>query len=212
MGVIAHDIVKLHPEDIVSLTSIPDWAHHSLRTAPFVVVRRVPIVNELVPIGIRGSERNQRYGAFLPRDKIVQRITPEQLAERKEWRTKQNTSFQNVWGALEVVDAVLGAFKLAWGPTGSVGFELACHVPSIKLMSDLDIVVRVPEVLDRRDASEIYRELCSTSVRVDVQLDTPSGVIALSEFVHSDGRILVRSEKGPELITNPWRNINSKSS
>lgn len=205
MELTPHDLVKLHLDDVISFTPQPDWVIRSLEKAPYAVVRRASFMKDLVPIGIRGEERHQRFAAFLPRDKIAGHVTPEQLAERKTWRSYPRTSSIAALDCLERVDAVFAQYKWAWGPTGSVGFELASGVPAAKQASDLDLVVRVPEVMGRSTAQAVYHELCTAaSVRVDVQLDTPSGIVTLMEYARGSSPLLVRTENGPRLTEHPW--------
>ena len=52
----------------------PFWVTDSLERAPFVVVRRSDSVDGLIPIGVRGSMRNQRFGAYLAGNGISSRI------------------------------------------------------------------------------------------------------------------------------------------
>jgi len=199
-----HDLIQLDPKDVISFTAKPEWLHRSLETAPFVVVRRAPIMGDLVPIGIRGDKRNQRFAAFIPFDKIILQITPEQLAEQKGWRKHPRSSCIAALGCLEWVDSLFSEKKLAWGPTGSVGFELASGVAGAKPTSDLDLVVRVPAPLDRSIAKALDHDLSQAAVHIDVQLDTPGGIISLSEYSRGESPLLVRTENGPALVRNPW--------
>ena len=65
MEYIAHDLLQLKEEaKLISYTPIPEWVEYSLAKAPFVVVRRAVHRDKLIPIGVRGERRNQRFGAF----------------------------------------------------------------------------------------------------------------------------------------------------
>jgi phosphoribosyl-dephospho-CoA transferase len=92
---------------------------------------------------------------------------------------------------------------LAWGPTGSVGFELATGAAVAGPASDLDVVVRAPEPWSFARARELADDLARLPVRVDTQLDTPSGAIALAEYA-CGGRVLLRTPDGPKLTNDPW--------
>jgi phosphoribosyl-dephospho-CoA transferase len=105
---------------------------------------------------------------------------------------------------LDAVDELFAALGLAWGPTGSVGFELATGVAAASTDSDLDVVVRAPEPLPLGNAREIADYLNRLPVRVDAQLDAPVGAVTLADYV-SGGRILLRTPDGPILIRDPWR-------
>lgn len=59
---------------------------------------------------------------------------------------------------------------MIWGPTGSVGFELASGVESVTAASDFDIVVRAPSFLSIKTAKVITKELLTVITKVDIQL------------------------------------------
>jgi phosphoribosyl-dephospho-CoA transferase len=42
-------------------------------------------------------------------------------------------------------------------------------------------------------------------VRVDVQIETPSGAIALAEYAANLARVALRTQFGPRLVENPWQ-------
>jgi hypothetical protein len=56
----------------------PLWVERSLERAPFVVVRRANLFDGMIPVGVRGSSRQQRSAAYLAPKSIRNRITPEQ--------------------------------------------------------------------------------------------------------------------------------------
>jgi phosphoribosyl-dephospho-CoA transferase len=93
---------------------------------------------------------------------------------------------------------------LAWGPTGSIGFELATGVAVAGPASDLDVVVRAPEPWFLAQARELVADLARLPVRVDTQLDTPTGAVVLGEYARG-GRVLLRTPDGPKLVNDPWR-------
>ncbi|AKT43890.1 malonate decarboxylase holo-ACP synthase [Chondromyces crocatus] len=41
-------------------------------------------------------------------------------------------------------------------------------------------------------------------VRIDVQLETPRGAIALAEYASATAEVLARTPLGPQLVTDPW--------
>ncbi|TGD84602.1 hypothetical protein BayCH28_24675 [Mycolicibacterium sp. CH28] len=103
----------------------------------------------------------------------------------------------------EVVDSgALPRVDIPWGPTGSVGFELATGIPTATDASDLDVIVRVRHV----DSSTLQRlcaihdRLAQQAVRVDCQVDTQAGAIALGELVSAGTEVLVRTPAGPRLL------------
>jgi len=104
---------------------------------------------------------------------------------------------------LHTVRPLLDGTGLPWGPTGSVGFELATAVPTATSKSDLDLLVRVlrgsSEALPRLAA--LHRELRSLVVRVDCQIETSTGAVALAELVGEQSDIMVRTADGPRLVS-----------
>jgi phosphoribosyl-dephospho-CoA transferase len=203
----------LRPHDMLRLTggaglcheeSVPAWVPTSLARAPWVVVRRARGPGGLIPVGVRGSTRAQRFAALLAPDAVAARVTPEDLIAERVWHHMPRARRLGPLRVLDTVDELFSSFGLAWGPTGSVGFELATGVAAAGTASDLDVVVRAPEPLPLRNAREIADNLNRLPVRVDAQLDAPAGVVTLADYVRG-GRILLRTPDGPILIRDPWQ-------
>ncbi len=105
---------------------------------------------------------------------------------------------------LDTLDELFSSLGLVWGPTGSVGFELATGVAAVGTASDLDVVVRAPEPWPLEYAREVADDLARLPARVDVQLDAPAGAVMLAEYARG-GRVLLRTPDGPRLTWDPWR-------
>ena len=105
---------------------------------------------------------------------------------------------------LDAVDVLFSSLGLVWGPTGSVGFELATGVAVVGTDSDLDVVVRSPEPLPLGNAREMADHLNQLPTCVDAQLDTPAGAVMLNEYARGE-RVLLRTPDGPRLTWDPWR-------
>jgi phosphoribosyl-dephospho-CoA transferase len=103
---------------------------------------------------------------------------------------------------LDMVRPVLDDTGLPWGPTGSVGFELATGIPTATTASDLDLLIRVyhglPGALTLLAA--LHREFRSHAVRVDCQVETHSGAAALAELVDGQADVMMRTAAGPRLV------------
>ncbi|WP_181351231.1 malonate decarboxylase holo-ACP synthase [Thalassobacillus sp. CUG 92003] len=199
-----HDLLLLK-EPLSQLRTesvIPDWVNNSLNRTPFVVVRRAPLVNGCVPIGVRGAERNQRFAAFVAIDAIVNHILPEQLVEKKVWKKNKRATNFKAFHALELTADVLRDFR--WGPVGSVGFELASGQPTIHEESDLDIVIRGNENLTVTRAQEIITELEKAPVRIDSQFETGKGGFSLIEYSRGTSSLMLRTIEGPKLVKSPF--------
>jgi len=208
MGLAPHDLVWLRSlANLVSEVPRPAWVAGALARAPLVVVRRAPWVAGLVPIGVRGWTRGERYAAFLSPGAIVERITPEQLAGGRGWRVSPR--IEEVWAlrTLEKVEAVFTSFGFAWGPVGSVGFELASGIATCTASSDLDLVVRAPQPLPLGTARQLCSALSAAPVRVDVQVEMPNGAVALSEYARGGPLTLLRTPAGPRLVADPWAGV-----
>lgn len=88
-----HDLLFIGgPEDLRSDAALPAWAlHERLSVAPVVMRREVISERGVVPVGLRGRARSERFAAYVPRERIHRRVTPEALAEtrasrgRTEW-------------------------------------------------------------------------------------------------------------------------------
>jgi phosphoribosyl-dephospho-CoA transferase len=189
----------LHYEGVV-----PAWVPASLARAPWVVVRRALAQDGLIPVGIRGRTRGKRFAALLAVDAVTERVSPEDLAAARSWRHMPRARSVRSLRVLDAVDELCTSLGLAWGPTGSVGFELATGVPSAGVASDLDVVIRAPEFWPFERAREVVEALTSLPARVDAQLDTPSGAVTLAEYA-CGGHVLVRTPDGPRLTRDPWR-------
>ncbi|OMP68293.1 malonate decarboxylase holo-ACP synthase [Domibacillus epiphyticus] len=192
-----HDLLEINSAgDLISYTPMPDWVEASIAKAPFVVVRRYRAEKGLAAVGVRGSERSERFAAFLPVDSIISRITPEQLAQEKGWRGHS----KNIFHCLEQVSSVMDCFSLEWGPAGGVGFELASGKETVTEKSDIDIVIRYSKKFTTSFAKEIEKQLNRQPIRIDVQVETTEGVFSLSEYASVELKtILMRTIDGPFL-------------
>jgi phosphoribosyl-dephospho-CoA transferase len=183
---------------------VPAWVPASLARAPWVVVRRARTPAGLIPVGVRGRARGERFAALLATDAVAARVTPENLAAARSWRRMPSARWVGSLRVLDAVDELFASLGLAWGPTGSVGFELATGVAAADTTSDLDVVVRAPEPWPLECAREIADYLNRLPVRVDAQLDAPAGAVTLAEYARG-GRVLLRTPDGPRLVHDPWR-------
>ena len=188
------------PSFVVYRASPPEWVSAAIQRAPYVVIRRTHVDNGLLPVGIRGSARRERFAACLPEYAIQAVVRPEDIAALRSWETSPPTISISL--ALDLVEHLFREFT--WGPTGSVGFQLASGSAVTTSESDLDILVRAPHRLSQETAQRLQRALTASPVRVDVQLETPAGAVALSEYAHRSDQFLVRTLDGARFIEDPW--------
>ena len=183
----------------------PDWVARSLSQAPWVVVRRAPWRANRVPVGIRGGTRTQRTAAWLDPLQVECRLAPWDLRGRLSDLDASRLALPAMQ-ALAAVEQAWDAWPdLCWGPGGSVGFELASGLASVGNDSDLDLVVQLDHAISRSEARALWTRLPHQGqVRMDVQLQTPAGAVALSEYAMGAGPMVLRSAHGARLTRDPW--------
>ncbi|SDR95334.1 malonate decarboxylase holo-ACP synthase [Pseudomonas oryzae] len=180
----------------------PDWAREVLAAGLPVVVRRGPAPQGQVAVGVRGRGREQRHACWMPLAAISRRVAPEQLTG--------GGAGQDAWPALRALAWLapqLDALDLVWGVTGGVGYQLASGAPVLHGNSDLDLLLRAPQPLARGAAAELLGLLDRALCRVDLQLETPLGAIALSEWAGPAPQVLLKTEQGPRLVRDPWQEV-----
>lgn len=194
-----HDLVRIQGmEDLYSGYPFPDWVEEALLKAPYAVVRRAEHTDG-IPVGIRGIERGQRCAAWARTEKIMEVIRPYSLVDPAQWKVSYPVTVPATIQTLKMITPFMQAAAYEWGPTGSSGFELATGIPSIKDTSDLDLVINFPERITIAQAGSLLDQLEGLSlVRMDVQMNTPAGGVALKEYILG-GQVLVKTSTAPVL-------------
>lgn len=180
----------------------PDWAREVLAAGQPVVVRRGPAPVGQVAVGVRGRGREQRYASWMPLAAISRRLAPEQLTG--------GGAGQDAWPALRALAWLapqLDALGLSWGVTGGAGYQLATGQTVLHGNSDLDLLLRAPQPLQRSAAAELLALLDRALCRVDLQLETPAGAIALREWAGPAPQVLLKTSIGPRLVRDPWQEV-----
>ena len=183
---------------------VPSWVNESLSRAPLVVLRRARGKDGVLPVGVRGPARHERLAGWLAPAALTAWKRPEELARDAAWRSTPRAAEVPHFAFLERIAAVMSALPLAWGPVGSVGFELASGVPAVTGASDIDLVLRPREQVSRKTARSLLVDLASFPLRVDVQLETPHGAVSLAEYASGTTQIALRTVDGPRLVADPW--------
>lgn len=181
----------------------PAWAHAALRRHAPVVVRRASAESGWIAVGIRGQAREQRFASWMRLDAIRRQVSPEAIVRAGRWHAHA----QPQWPALRALAQVapqMAECGLAWGVTGSLGFELASGLPAVHPASDLDLLLRAPQPVSRAWAQALCAQLDGASGRIDVQLETPCGALALREWAKGAARVLLKTASGPLLVGDPW--------
>ena len=174
----------------------PAWVLAVIGAWHPVVVRRALVDPGYVAVGVRGRLRAQRFAAVMPLAAVQRRVTPEALRGMISLRDLPALR------ALDQLRPVLA--QEAWGVTGSAGFELATGIEALHAQSDLDLLLRTFEPLDRGDAKDLLALLDTAPCAVDLQLQTPYGAVALREWAGPSQRVLLKSASGAHLVSDPW--------
>ena len=175
----------------------PAWVLAALGAGQPVVVRLAIAQPGHVAVGVRGRLREQRFAAEMPLALVQRRVVPEALREVISPRDLPALR------ALVQLRPVLA--QKDWGVSGSAGFELATGIEALHASSDLDLILRAPEPLERRDAADLQAILDTADCVVDLQLQTPFGAVALREWAGSSRRVLLKAASGAHLVIDPWQ-------
>ncbi len=193
----AHDLLwGMIPEQLPA--DAPAWVIDSLGAGQPVVVRRAMSAPGLVAVGVRGRLREQRLATLMPVDGIQRRVKPEDLC---------HVSTDRDWPAMRALNQLrpmLDDCGWVWGVSGSAGFELASGFAALHEGSDLDLILRTPQALDRSQAQALVRILDAAVCPVDMQLQTPFGAVALREWAGSARRVLLKNASEACLVIDPW--------
>jgi phosphoribosyl-dephospho-CoA transferase len=195
-----HDLLRLSDSAAADLlpADAPPWTRCALTATPWVVVRRAGAPEGFIAVGIRGASRSHRHAWNVTPADVCQTVVPEDLTDVDP----PNGSEVAATRALRPVRGLLGEAGVSWGPTGSVGFELATGSPAASPDSDLDLLIRAPDLTTAtlRRLMALHRQFDRLGVRVDCQVETRMGAIALAELLSASSDILVKTPLGPRLL------------
>lgn len=196
-SVLAHDLLwGMTPAQLPA--DAPQWAIDSLAAGQPVVVRRAVSAEGLIAVGVRGVLRKQRLAAFMSADSITCRVSPEALCHVDSERDLP------VMQALRQLRPVLDDCGWVWGVSGSAGFELASGFAAMHEASDLDLILRTPQLITRNQARKLVTAFDQVICRVDMQLQTPFGAVALREWASTSARVLLKNAHQACLVSDPW--------
>jgi phosphoribosyl-dephospho-CoA transferase len=202
-----HDLIRLREPFVLKADApIPTWVELAMTRTPWVIVRRGHILDGMMPVGVRGSGRQQRFGTFLAIGEIADKLTPEDLTKSRYVIQRKPKAAVQALLALERVSSVLVQRGYRWGPGGSVGFEIATGVTTTTSSSDLDLILRQDQRLESSEAIDLQADLTKVAMptRVDVILETPCGGVSLADLVTMSRQVLVRTPDGSRLAADPW--------
>jgi phosphoribosyl-dephospho-CoA transferase len=202
-----HDLIRLRePIALTADSSIPAWVECVLRETPWVVVRRGHVRDGMIPIGVRGQTRAQRFAAFVNQADIADLLSPEDLVDLQYKMDRNRVEAIPAVAALASVTPILAPRDHRWGPGGSVGFEIATGMPTATTMSDLDLILILERRLEPEEAGDLLAALAEAAApaRIDVILETPRGGVSLADLAAKAKQVLVRAPDGPCLLFDPW--------
>ena len=202
-----HDLIRLREPIALTVDApVPSWVEPALRRTPWVVVRRGYVSDGMMPVGVRGLTRQERFAAFLAVAEIADRLSPEDLTASHYAVKQKRRDVVPALAALTRVASILARRGYRWGPGGSVGFEIASTIPTATRSSDLDLILRQDRRLEPNEAFELRAALAEAAApaRVDVLLETPRGGVSLADLAARPAQILVRTPAGARLAADPW--------
>lgn len=198
-----HDLLCLQPgAELQTDVPLPDWARDVLSAMHPVVVRRGMRSPASIPVGLRGATRGQRFAAQADAAQVLRVIKPESLTQAVLSLPEARRQLPALLMLRHLQQEL--CLEQVWGPAGSVGFELASGLPVVKPGSDLDIVVRAPAPVSRGEAQAMCSLFANSLCRCDVSLDTPCGGVSLLEWARGDDKVLLKTDRGPRLVDDPW--------
>jgi phosphoribosyl-dephospho-CoA transferase len=196
-----HDLLQIDPDSLLGVTA-PSWVNQALNSCPWVVVRRARASAGEIAVGVRGDTRSQRWGGFLSKDLIGKVVRPADLL------LVEQSSIPRLTPAMKMLQQVIDRWRdltLPWGPTGSVGFELATGSQVTSEASDLDIAIRAPARITVERARALWQRVVGLPTRVDIRIETPQCGFSLQEYAcTSSTRILLHYPDGKRLGDDPW--------
>jgi phosphoribosyl-dephospho-CoA transferase len=197
-----HDLLEIDVQAFVEKNAaVPDWVVESLTAAPFVVVRRACVARGSIPVGVRGGARSQRWAGTCAPGWIRSVVTPIELKSRIIPTTLP--AFRSL--TLLAASEAWSSFPQAWGPGGSVGFELATGHPTVSPQSDLDLVIYADDRLSVEEAQRLHVSTRNLPSAVDVRVETPVCGFSLTEYTtQAPSSILLRTPAGVMLGADPW--------
>ena len=206
-----HDLLWIAGrEAFVSREPLPSWVDSWWHGDLPVVVRRDDRKNGLIPIGIRGKTRAERAAAWISPESVRKIISPESLVS--DTGKLATSPFANTRPVQALLHLAKWMETWHWGVTGSCGYALATGTPVMHDDSDLDLLIRCPEPVNPAIFEELAGKLAALPCRSDIQIESPTGAFSLQEWLRRRGvgtgcRILLKTDHGPILTTDPWRSV-----
>jgi phosphoribosyl-dephospho-CoA transferase len=199
-----HDLLEIDAERFLrAAAALFPWVGASVRKTPYVVVRRGPVSEQSIPVGVRGSQRSERWAGTCCAAGVKRVLTPYGLLGQPLplSRSMDVPALRSVSMLAERWRAV----GIPWGPGGSVGFELATGREVVRPQSDLDIVMYADRRITPGEAKDILDSAQGLPAAVDIRVETPACGFSLLEYAgRTPEPILLRTAAGAVLGLDPW--------
>ena len=215
-----HDLLEIDAERFLQAhSSVPAWVAASLRQSPFVVVRRGPVSDQEIPIGVRGAHRNERWAGGCHPSLVKEILTPQTLLGRAAAvavapaaatvpHAAPPLSRAAAIPALRTLSLLAERWKSldsVWGPGGSVGFELATGRHVVTPQSDLDVVIYAHRRMTVNEARLLCDSTQGLTAPVDIRVETLICGFSLVEYAsRAPAPILLRTASVALLGADPW--------
>src|SRR5258708_32293239 len=134
-----HDLALLSlsdPKVDAACLEEPDGIKNALEKCPWVVVRRSLAPYETISIGVRGSERRQRWGGFARYSQIVRLATPQELRSDLSAKNRLNLPAMRT---LQFLESELSSFSHEWRQGESVVTDIASGTQVVHQNNTLDL-------------------------------------------------------------------------
>jgi phosphoribosyl-dephospho-CoA transferase len=202
-----HDLIRLRePIALTVHAPVPAWVGPALTRTRWVVVRRGYVRDDMIPVGVRGVARHERFAALLADGEVARRLSPEDLTDSGYGIEQKRKDAVPALAALARVAPILGRRGVRWGPGGSVGFEIATGMATATSSSDLDLILRQDHRFEPGEAIDLLEDLAKAAApaRIDVMIETPRGGVSLVDLAGMPAQVLLRTPDGVRLVADPW--------
>jgi len=198
-----HDLLYINYKDLVKDDPLPEWLDRH-QVTDWAVVRRANVSDELIPVGLRGRNRNERFACWVNPSNIKKRVSPYELVNQNflDGISKERQEQFEVFNTLKQLRKLLSSYK--WGVGGSLGYELVSQRPAVKQTSDIDVIIESVQPLSSHQKQELLNICQQLPNRADIQIITPYGGCSLLELCQNNQHILLKTLSGPKLVVNPW--------
>lgn len=198
-----HTLIRLDPVSLITDSALPEWAQAMLNESPYVIVRR-GCQAARIPVGLRGYQKSQRFGAWIEPSQIAETVTPHQALGLLQHLSPERAALP-AFQKLTALLPLLSGFE--WGVGGSLQFELVTGLKMARAVSDVDVIMTRPETpMTVPEAQDLISELKAIAgAHADIQVVHGQAGFSLEEYAQNRAdSILMKTSHGPVLSEDPW--------